>query len=260
MTEPEKAPLLKRELLPTPVLLMAPFGNDGLGGKPDCKVFVTFGVTCLGLTLMQFFHWSAYLPELTFIEEEFHTCFLYFWRHLTWMFLLPVLTIKLVFREDLTDHGLNTKALQGRVPLYLGLTAMVFGVIYVAAGYSELQETYPYYHRPSSWRMLLLWELLFGLSMVCEEFFFRGFALHGLKHKYGHGAIFVSTMAYFMIHMSKPMVEATASVLFGVALCILSLRTDSIAGGAWLHASIAISIDFATMIRRPDHNIGALPW
>ena len=41
-----------------------------------------------------------------------------------------------------------------------------------------------------------------------------------MKHQYGHGAVWVSTMAYFMIHMVKPQSEALASFAFGIALAV----------------------------------------
>jgi hypothetical protein len=219
---------------------------------------VTFLTACLGLLLMHFFIWDAYVPQMG-MSAGFFTCFVYFWRHATFMFALPALVVTLVFREPLDEHGLNLRALHGCWGYYIGLTPLVFGVIYLAAGQRELQATYPFYHSPESWGLLLLWELLFGASMVCGEFFYRGFCVHGLKHRYGHGAVWVSTMAYFMIHMQKPLVEAAASIAFGIALAVLSLRTGSIAGGAWLHCVIAWSIDMAVLLRRGDV-LRTLPW
>lgn len=244
----------------TPPLLSEAFGKTDvhIRGAPDCKVVGTFLTACLGLLLMHFFPWNGYVPQMG-MSTSFYTCFVYSWRHAAFMFALPALVVKLVLREDLDEYGWNLRALHGYWRYYIGLTPLVFGVIYVAAGQKELQQTYPFYHSPESWRLLLLWELLFGASMVFGEFFYRGFCVHGLKHRYGHGAVWVSTMAYFMIHMQKPLIEAAASIAFGIALAVLSLRTGSIAGGAWLHCVIAWSIDAAVLLRR-EHVLRTLAW
>jgi hypothetical protein len=48
---------------------------------------------------------------------------------------------------------------------------------------------------------------------------------------------------YAMIHFGKPLAECLGSVIAGVALGTLSLRTGSIYGGVAVHCAVAWSMD-----------------
>jgi membrane protease YdiL (CAAX protease family) len=53
-----------------------------------------------------------------------------------------------------------------------------------------------------------------------------------------------------MIHFYKPMPEAFASIVAGLALGYMSLRTHSIWLGAAIHVTVALSMDFASLWRQ----------
>ena len=101
------------------------------------------------------------VPQLG-MEANFYYCFLYFAKHLVFMFAVPALTVKFVFQESLAEHGMNCRALEGHLlpdsrgpPMllvYAGLSALAFGVLYMAAGLEELRQVYPFYHSPTSAR------------------------------------------------------------------------------------------------------------
>jgi membrane protease YdiL (CAAX protease family) len=97
---------------------------------------------------------------------------------------------------------------------------------------------------------LLRWEVVYAVQFVALEFFFRGFLVHGLKHRFGVYSVLVMTVPYCMIHFGKPMPEATASIIAGVALGLVSLATRSIWLGAALHISVAWGMDAACLARR----------
>ena len=79
------------------------------------------------------------------------------------------------------------------------------------------------------------------------EFFFRGFLVWGLRRRFGAYAIVVMTIPYCMIHFGKPLPETLASIIAGLALGFMSLRTSSIVLGAAIHMTVALSMDFASM-------------
>ncbi len=74
--------------------------------------------------------------------------------------------------------------------------------------------------------------------------------LHGLKHRYGHGAIWVMLIPYVMIHFTKPPAEAAGAVSAGTVLGVLSLRSGSILGGVLIHVSVAWMMDLMSLWQR----------
>ncbi len=94
---------------------------------------------------------------------------------------------------------------------------------------------------------LLAVEFVYGLQFVGVEFFFRGFLVFGLKRRFGAYAIVVMMVPYCMIHFGKPLAETLASIIAGLALGFMSLRTRSIVLGVAIHMTVALSMDFASM-------------
>jgi membrane protease YdiL (CAAX protease family) len=95
----------------------------------------------------------------------------------------------------------------------------------------------------------LIFELFYGLQFLCVEFFFRGYMLSALTGKFGAYGIPLMVIPYCMIHYHKPMPEALAAVVAGVALGVLAWRTRSIWMGVLVHISVAYSMDFASIVQ-----------
>lgn len=55
---------------------------------------------------------------------------------------------------------------------------------------------------------------------------------------------------YVVIHFSKPLFETIGAIVAGVVLGHLSLRTRSVAGGAFLHWAVAVAMDVAALAQR----------
>jgi membrane protease YdiL (CAAX protease family) len=79
------------------------------------------------------------------------------------------------------------------------------------------------------------------------EFFFRGFLIFALARYIGSLAIFVMIVPYAMIHFGKPFAECLGSVIAGIALGTIALRTGSIYGGVFVHCGVAWSMDLFAM-------------
>jgi len=117
----------------------------------------------------------------------------------------------------------------------------------------HFQQAYPFYQTwapADGWGKLLAWELSYAVQFVALEFFFRGFLVHGLKHRFGTYAIFVMTVPYCMIHFGKPALECAASIIAGVVLGFMSLKARSIWLGAALHISVAWGMDACSLWRK----------
>lgn len=160
--------------------------------------------------------------------------------------LLPLLHLKLVGAR-LGDYGLRAAAKSFVLPwryTYLGLLALILPAVALLSTTRGFQQTYPFYRQTG--RSLFdfgVWEVQYLSTFVAVEFFFRGYLLFGLRRILGSLAIFVSMVPYCMVHVLKPPSEALGSIVAGIFLGTLALRTGSIWCGALLHVSVALSMD-----------------
>jgi len=172
--------------------------------------------------------------------------------------VIPILVLKLGLRERLGEYGLKVRGIHKSWPVYAMFVAVMVPIVVVMSAEDRFQETYPFYRVNSpdqvNWEFLR-WELLYAMQFVALEFFFRGFIVHGTKHRFGIYSTFVMMIPYCMIHYQKPLPEACASIIAGIALGFVSLTTRSVWLGAALHISVAWSMDTATLTRR-----GLLPF
>ena len=97
--------------------------------------------------------------------------------------------------------------------------------------------------RPPLWPAFFTWQMFYWCQFIALEFFFRGFMVHGLRHRFGIYSVFVMTVPYCMIHFGKPMPETFAAIVAGIVLGFMSLKTRSIWLGAALHIGVAATMD-----------------
>jgi membrane protease YdiL (CAAX protease family) len=178
-----------------------------------------------------------------------------FWALMIWalaailcLFVLPAVTVA-ACGGRLRDHGISTGSLRDW-PIYLALIAVMIPVVALAAFTPSFQTYYPFYVPPagqSLWPYFVLFELAYMIQFVGTEFFFRGFLLHGAKHRFGAWAILLPLIPYMMVHFGKPPMEAAAAVVAGLVLGFLSLKTGSILYGIFLHAGVALGMDLASL-------------
>jgi membrane protease YdiL (CAAX protease family) len=181
-------------------------------------------------------------------------------RHAAWAggwliayFVIPALVVKLVLRERIRDYGVKLQGALSGLWIYAIMFAVMIPLILIVSRDAHFQQTYPFYRLDVGeplWPRFWVWEVLYGLQFVGLEFFFRGFMLHGIRHRFGVYAVFVMMVPYCMIHFGKPMPETFASIIAGVALGIMSLKTRSIWLGAAIHITVALSMDFTSLWRR----------
>ena len=164
--------------------------------------------------------------------------------------VVPALVIRLVFRERLADYGFKLRGAFADGWVYLLMLAVVGPLVWVVSHNAHFQETYPFYRHPRGaplWPDFWRWEMAYGLQFLGVEFFFRGFLVHGLRRRFGAYCIPIMVVPYCMIHFGKPLPETLASIIAGLALGFMSLRTRSIVLGVAIHMTVALSMDFASM-------------
>ncbi len=179
-----------------------------------------------------------------------------FWHLITFV-LIPVLTIKYILKEPLKNYGLGVGRLREHIKWYVLLAAPILSFVVIVSFRDDFSNHYPFYklaHR--SWFDLIAWEIVYLLQFICVEFFFRGFIIQACRPAFGVNAIFVMIVPYMMIHLSKPWLEASGAIFFGLFLGVLALHTRSIWGGVAVHVSIALSMDIAALLQTkglPQH-------
>jgi membrane protease YdiL (CAAX protease family) len=168
-------------------------------------------------------------------------------------YAIPALVIHFLLRERLRDYGLKLQGAFAGFWIYAIMLAIMLPLVYLVSADDHFQMTYPFYPLGQSeplWPNFWRWEVMYAFQFFTLEFFFRGFIVHGTRHRFGLYAVFVMMVPYCMIHFQKPVQEAFASILAGIVLGFMSLKTRSIWMGAVLHVSVALSMDFASLWRK----------
>ncbi|MGH1342044.1 MAG: lysostaphin resistance A-like protein [Nannocystales bacterium] len=166
--------------------------------------------------------------------------------------LLPCICVRLL-GDRVADLGLRLHRSRRTWGLYAALLLVVLPVVVLVADSPAFLERYPRYpHAGSTWSRLVLWEAAYGFQFAALEFFFRGFLLFMLARSLGSAAIFVSLVPYTMIHFGKALPETLGSVVAGIVLGTLALRTRSIYGGVLLHCGVAWTMDALALAHRGD--------
>jgi membrane protease YdiL (CAAX protease family) len=240
--------------------------------KLDAKILVILILVPLNLTMIHYWGLSdshkwlpAVLellgdptPEQTWasIFRQGPYCRLYsllYWVFCTGLgyFVVPALVIKFVFKESLSDYGLSVKkGLVRHLPVYAVLYLIVLPFVYMVSFSPSFLRTYPFYeHAGRSFFDFFAWELAYAYQFFTLEFFFRGFILHGLKHRFGAYAIVIMVVPYCMIHFGKPFPETVGAILAGTVLGALALWTRSIWLGFLIHVSVALTMDVLAVHR-----------
>lgn len=189
------------------------------------------------------------------MAENYQLNKLAYWISIVVIFYLviPVLIIKLVFREKLSNYGLRIGNIKKDYGIYIIMLVIMIPLVYWMSTTQSFQRRYPFYNMgqgeplyPNFW----MWEALYFVQFIGVEFFFRGFMLHGSRRQLGFYSIFFMVIPYCMIHFGKPMAETFAAIVAGIALGILSLKSRSIVPGILIHYSVAIAMDFAALYQK----------
>ncbi len=164
-------------------------------------------------------------------------------------FLIPVTVIKLVFKQNLSDYGLNSKGSLKNYKTYLLFFIIMLPLVVMVSFSDSFQNKYPFYkpYNETLYPNFIVWQCFYFLQFFALEFFFRGFMIHGLKKHFGYYAVFIMMIPYCMIHFQKPLPETIGAILAGIALGSLSLKSKSIWLGVAIHYSVAITMDIAAL-------------
>jgi membrane protease YdiL (CAAX protease family) len=224
--------------------------------KVDRDLWVVLVYAALALTVLNYFgaarHFQQFFPGLTagvpLPRVALYALFWWAGSCLVMWLAIPLLILRLLGRRP-SDYGLCLPAPSGHLWIYPILFLLMLPVLLGVARTAAFLRTYPFYpfavSHPGNWA---LFEVAYGLQFIAVEFFFRGFLLWILARRIGDLAVLVSMVPYCMIHFQKPLFECLGSIVAGLVLGFLALRTRSIAGGVVLHYAVALSMDILAVL------------
>ncbi len=235
----------------------------------DWKILVILVWTALGLTIIKYYGEPIFFSGvLKTIGLKTPGEKLRSWvesgnvplRHLGWWvgtmlfvyLLVPMLLIKLLFREQLSNYGWQMKGAFKDWWLYAVMLVIMLPLVIYFSSTSSFQSRYPFYN-PANDKSLfpfIIWEIMYFAQFIGLEFFFRGFMTLGLKNRFGFYSIFIMTIPYCMIHFGKPMPETFGAILAGLVLGTLAMKSRSIFMGVLIHYSVAITMDVCALLRK----------
>ncbi|MFT3764475.1 MAG: CPBP family glutamic-type intramembrane protease [Minicystis sp.] len=157
---------------------------------------------------------------------------------------VPVLVIRVVFREPLADWGLGL----GRPRVWgadlARLAVVVLPAAFLIARLPAIRATYPVYRAVLGEPWLWIPSTLgWGAYCFAWEFFFRGFLLFGLGRRLGPLAVFVQMVPFVMAHYPKSEAETLLAIPAGLVLGVLAWRGESLLGAWILHWFAATAVN-----------------
>ncbi len=162
------------------------------------------------------------------------------------LFVVPTLLIRRLFREKLSDYGLQ----RGDQKYGFLSVAVLFPLISLllvlpSASLPSFERAYPLFrHLKGVSPQFLLYAAAFALYYFGFEFFFRGFMLFGLRGQFGDFySLLVQAIPTCLIHIGKPEGEVFASILSAFLFGYIALRTRSIWYVFLLHWLIGVSLN-----------------
>jgi membrane protease YdiL (CAAX protease family) len=171
------------------------------------------------------------------------------YNYLSAFFLLGIISIaiiKFVFKESLSDYGLQAGDWKFWVPAVLVVGAVMVGLSYPSSKDPQYIAEYPLYKGAGdSMQMFAIHAFAYLVFYIGWEIFFRGFMQSGLTERFGiWGAILVQVALSCIVHIGKPDSEIYSSILGGLVWGIMVYRSKSIWPSIITHWILGISLDY----------------
>ena len=167
------------------------------------------------------------------------------------MFLIPILSIKFIFKKRLKDFGFQLGNYKYGLLTVLIFFAVMFPIVWIVSASDTFASTYPQGGPALRENIFLffIFELSIIIYMIGWEFLWRGYTLFGLFNKFGYYAVFIQMIPFFILHKGKPDLELFASIVAGIILGIQAVRSKSFIYSWMIHSLVMISIDSVSVLR-----------
>lgn len=177
------------------------------------------------------------------------------------LYLIPtMLILVLVLKRKPREFGFSFGDYRAGF-YYTGLfLGVMIPIIWIVSSTQAFSNMYPH-HQPAKvdWELFLIYEAGMLLYMIGWEYIWRGYLLFGLYEKFGYHAVLIQMIPFVLLHFGKPPVETYSSILGGIALGVLALRTGSFWYGVIIHFGIMFSLDLFSSLRYRAAEFGIGP-
>ncbi|MBK8980894.1 MAG: CPBP family intramembrane metalloprotease [Ignavibacteria bacterium] len=218
--------------------------------KLDFKVtFIFLSVSIIVFLSMEFASPNFYYQN--FGKDKFLSRVYWFLTDGLLMFILPLLAIKLLFRENLRDYGFTWGDKKfGFITSGIFLVVMLI-TVWIVSATPVFASAYPQggIKVKESFVNFAFYELCILIYMLGWEFLWRGYMLFGLRSKFGYYSIFIQMIPFFILHKGKPEIELFASIFAGLILGVQALRSGSFLYCWILHWLVMLFIDGISALR-----------
>lgn len=161
--------------------------------------------------------------------------------------LLPFLYLKLKMKKQLVEFGFGIGDWKfGLIFCLISIPLLIVPFTYSGSRMPDIQNEYPMARILLERHDLILsYELAYIIFYyIAWEFFFRGFLLFGLKDRFGAmNAILIQTISSCLVHIGKPDGEIIGSIIFGIIMGVVALRTRSFWYPFLIHISMGVMSD-----------------
>jgi hypothetical protein len=226
---------------------------------PDWRAAAALLTAALALVIPKYFGSPSSFEHFPFVVRAFSSLpYPDLHPHLFWASfklvhygLLPYLCIRWILKDRVSSFGVRIVREPKVWLLYLSLLALVLPLTYLASQNGAFLRTYPKYAGAGdSLGQFFTWEAAYAFQFLMLEFFFRGFLCFALARSIGSLSVFVMVVPYAMIHLNKPLPECLGSILTGLVLGTVALRTRSIFGGVAVHCVVAWGMDLSALAQK----------
>ena len=173
-----------------------------------------------------------------------------YWFSSSWLIflVLPLVVARVVPGVRGRDLGLGFGDWKFGLKATAALFAVMLPFVLYASTDAAFQRQYPMSGGAvRSWPAFVTFEVLYLLYFIAWEWVHRGLLCVALYPRVGPAVIWLHTIAFAVMHAGKPELEAYGSIVAGVALGALAVRTGSFWYGALLHAAVAFTMDLASL-------------
>ena len=174
-------------------------------------------------------------------------------------FIVTILIIKFVLKEDLKNYGLQLGDYKIGFVISLVFFLVMLPAIWFFSATPDFVAKYPHLQSTrNSWGEFFIYESGMLLYMISWEFMWRGFMLLGLKEKFGYYSVLIQMIPFVILHNGKPAPETFGAIAGGIALGVLAFRTNSIYYCIITHMGVMFTIDMISTLRfrANDYGVG----
>lgn len=170
-----------------------------------------------------------------------------FWRYAGVFFfaVIPLIVIITLLPQGISYYGIKFINISESALWIIGFGLVIIPIQSKTARSEANRKLHPRI-RVREWNRVLRLKNSFGwfIYLLSYEFLFRGLLLFGLIPFFGvWPAVLINILIYSLVHIPNGYREAIAAIPFGLILCILTIRTETIWIAFFVHLILALSND-----------------